>query len=728
MFDAILNPQFVGQKEISWFLSITKDAFFIIDDKGKIQLCNPAVTEILGYSSEELEGQFIYELFPSPLKETVLENLTKVVGEDTPFSFPSVIIGEGGSCIRVKWNMTYNKKAEKLIVVLQEMSPKESSSDLISDKYEPILKHAEDAIDILDIDGKALKVNKEFERLYGWTNEEVQGMHLPIIPSHLQDEFQVLKGRVLKGERIVNHVTFRQRKDGAYFPISLTISPLYDEDKICAFLATTRDITYQRNIEEELLKQTNLLDQTNQRLEQIIESILDGFFAVDTDWNFIYVNHILEEIWGIRKEKLVGENIWELFPSIVGTIYEEKYRSSMKTKNPLRFKAYSEGLKKHYEICTFPFHDGLAVHIRDIHEQQVTLEKLQESEENIRQITENTKEVFCIHKADHSGVVYLSPAYENIWGVPVDSISYNDPTRYIEMVHPEDQEKYENFRLSDATSYQELEYRIVRPDKQIKWVRWRRHPAYQAQNNEKRVISICEDITELKEKELLLSKWDKLGVVGELAAGIAHEIRNPLTAIKGFIQLIDEQTKGQYTRIILGELERIESIINEFLLLAKPHQEMQFQNTHIHDILNEVRVLLEPEALLHSIRIDLLLGDHLPIICCESKQLKQVFINIMKNAIEAMSDGGTIKISSEIVDEEFISVKICDEGIGMPKERISKLGEPFFSNKEKGTGLGLMVSFKIIENHGGFIQFESEEGKGTEVDIRLPVSSARCKQ
>ncbi|GMB08022.1 cache domain-containing protein [Thermolongibacillus altinsuensis] len=229
-------------------------------------------------------------------------------------------------------------------------------------------------------------------------------------------------------------------------------------------------------------------------------------------------------------------------------------------------------------------------------------------------------------------------------------------------------------------------------------------------------------IDSIQQSEELLRKSEKLAVVGELAAGVAHEIRNPLTSLKGFIQLLKEGERNQaYFDIIEAELERLNEIVDEFLLLGKPNA-IKKAYSHVSEMLQHVMKLLEGQALLHHVTVQCSVDEQLPPLYCDENQLKQVFINIIKNAIEAMPNGGMLRIEAK---RRLDSILICftDEGCGIPKERLSTLGEPFYSTKEKGTGLGLMVSFKIVEAHGGKMKIHSEEGKGTTVCLLFPISS-----
>lgn len=234
------------------------------------------------------------------------------------------------------------------------------------------------------------------------------------------------------------------------------------------------------------------------------------------------------------------------------------------------------------------------------------------------------------------------------------------------------------------------------------------------------IICTSRDVTELRQTEERLRRTDKLTVVGELSASVAHEIRNPLTSLKGLVQLLKmEDEKHQlYYQIMLDELDRINHIVSELLLLAKP-QQIKFTKADLQMILNGVISLLKSEASLHNIQIEFAVQEQEAIIECEPNQLKQLFINILKNAIEASSAGDLVAISLDVTDNH-VTVRVKDQGCGISKEFLERIGEPFYSSKEKGTGLGMTVSFKIVQSHNGTIKFLSEPDKGTEVIVQLP--------
>lgn len=239
--------------------------------------------------------------------------------------------------------------------------------------------------------------------------------------------------------------------------------------------------------------------------------------------------------------------------------------------------------------------------------------------------------------------------------------------------------------------------------------------------NKEAVLSIGKDITVKKaQTERLLQKSEKLAMLGQLAAGIAHEIRNPLTSIKGFIHLLKSSNLDEeYFDIVFSELERIDSIVGEFLVLAKPSV-VTFVEQDVKELIKDIVTLINTQSILNNVQIFVEFDSDLPMISCEKNQLKQVFLNLIKNSIEAMPEGGNIDVKVKEKEEGKISIKVIDQGIGIPKERMPTLGEPFYTTKEKGTGLGLMTCFKIIEGHQGQLTIQSKLNEGTTIEIILP--------
>ena len=264
-----------------------------------------------------------------------------------------------------------------------------------------------------------------------------------------------------------------------------------------------------------------------------------------------------------------------------------------------------------------------------------------------------------------------------------------------------------------------IEYKIVRLDGSVFDAEIKGTPT----NFEHQYVQhmIIRDITKRKKTEEVLINSERLTIAGKMAAGIAHEVRNPLTAIKGFIQLMKEQLEqNTYLDIIQSEIDRIEFILSELLLLAKPH-DLEFEEEDLITLTKDVKTLISTQAILKNIRIEIVNDyENLPIRC-NKNHLKQVFINFLKNSIEAIENGGFITIEIKKYSVNQVRIIFKDTGKGIPQHLLKCIGEPFFTTKENGTGLGIMISKQIIENHKGSVHINSDE-KGTIIEVILPLT------
>ncbi|WP_052737792.1 GAF domain-containing protein [Bacillus sp. SA1-12] len=344
--------------------------------------------------------------------------------------------------------------------------------------------------------------------------------------------------------------------------------------------------------------------------------------------------------------------------------------------------------------------------------------KLKESQERFQQIAKNIKEAFWMYDLNDEKLLFMSAAWHDISGRTFDDYNEN-PSLWLSSIHPDDLDDTLD-HIKNSKERVEFECRLFHTNGTMRWIRHRIVPIKNKEGSIYQIAGVAEDITDAKLREDLFRKADKLAAVGQLAASIAHEIRNPLTSIKGFMQLINE-TQFPYQELLLTELKQIENFINEILLLANPHQETKREKKKMYKILQEVLTDVKDQASLLNIQFSLKGADPSVSILCDVSQIKLVLRNIVDNAIEAMPSGGTISIELGKENNEFIYVLIKDQGIGIPEERLNKLGEPFYSNKEKGSGLGLMICYKMIQNHKGTIEFRSQVNIGTKVKIILPI-------
>lgn len=258
------------------------------------------------------------------------------------------------------------------------------------------------------------------------------------------------------------------------------------------------------------------------------------------------------------------------------------------------------------------------------------------------------------------------------------------------------------------------------------------HPLYDEESCFAGMLYLIEDITQLQSLKKQVLANNRLATIGEIAAGSAHEIRNPLTSIKGFLQMLSTQPPegrayGQdYIQLMLKEIDRINSLVGEFLLLSKPRQ-IHRQSVQPLQLLEEIRPMIENEARLHNIELVIDRAEKsYPAVFVDSKLMKQVLLNLCKNAIEAMGEQGTLTLQIiPLIQQRQLQIRICDTGPGIPTAFFEQIFEPFFSTKEKGTGLGLPICKEIMKELGGEICLDSSSEEGTIFSVYIPIASSR---
>jgi signal transduction histidine kinase len=237
---------------------------------------------------------------------------------------------------------------------------------------------------------------------------------------------------------------------------------------------------------------------------------------------------------------------------------------------------------------------------------------------------------------------------------------------------------------------------------------------------------------ELKQSQNLIRRADRLSSLGQLTAGLAHEIRNPLVAIRTFTQLLperyeDNEFRTSFQSLALKEVDRICGLVNDLLSFARPStSNVSLEN--LNEIVDGIGRILEGGAKEKGVQIYRRLTTNLPKIYIDKEQIKQVCMNVILNAIQAMEHGGVVEVSTRLFTkddaEQFIQVGVRDSGVGIPKHDLENIFNPFFTTKKDGIGLGLAISNQIIQEHGGYIVVESQVNKGTTFLINLPLKAA----
>ncbi|WP_199614593.1 PAS domain-containing sensor histidine kinase [Paenibacillus alkalitolerans] len=574
-------------------------------------------------------------------------------------------------------------------------------------------------------EGDWLKVNSALCKITGYSKQELLSTNFQSIThkDDLEDESRLTK-QTLEG-KIDNFQLLKRyyHKQGHIVWVILNVSLVRENaGKPLYFIVQIQDITDYKNAEMLLL-------QNQQRYKSLIEHYPDLVLAISLDGDILIVNDACEKVTGYTKEE-----ISRIKPILLGHetgLYRKQFQLAIKGQ-PQEFEdtmVHKQGHLLNLRITYVPIIvdekiEGVYSIIKDVTQYKKATERLLYHEEIYELISKHARDVILYSTPD--GITnYVSPAIKSILGYePEEWIGKSSKQFW----HPDDANDFDGANIFHSSDFNIFSYRVRHKESHYVWIETTVKAIRDEHGALQYILEIGRDITERrrleeerKEAQQMMLNSEKLSVAGQLAAGIAHEIRNPLTAIKGFLKLLErkiDHEKPHYFEVIGSEINRIELIINELLILTKP-QAAEYEVKDVRVILEQVILLMESQALMENLEINRIIDDTELVVLCEENKLKQVFINIMKNAMESMDNGGEIIITAR-KDGDKINITLTDQGCGIPEEQLSKLGEPFYTTKEKGTGLGFMVSKKIIESHNGTIHVSSKINEGTKVEITLP--------
>lgn len=524
-----------------------------------------------------------------------------------------------------------------------------------------------------------------------------------------------------------------------------------------------------RELEDRIQHRTADLQESEAKLQAILNFAPEVMYVKDMDGRHILVNQAFLNFFNCSLEEVIGKTNREFFsPDIAELLDANDYlltstgqfhqqEENIRIGGNLhiflsnKFLLYDrEGLP--YALC------GIST---DITDRKHTEQALQQSEEKFRQLAENIPSVFWISNADCSEILYVSPAYEKIWGRTCESL-YRSPTNFFQAIHPDDQPKVATFLTNQAEGYDE-EYRIIQPDGTLRWIRDRAFPIRNAEGQVYRLAGLAQDITDRKlaEEALYRSNTELARATrlkDEFLANMSHELRTPLNAILGMTEGLQENVFGEINDRQLGALQTIErsgfhllELINDILDVAKIEAgqiELDPVPTPVAPLCHSSLSFIKQQALKKHIQLDVHLPPHLPDLLVDQRRIRQVLINLLNNAVKFTPSGGRITLEASpcpIADlhpnsdqsdqndapaQNFLRIAVTDTGIGIAPEQINKLFQPFIqvdsalNRQYTGTGLGLALVKRIVELHGGQVGLTSQVGVGSCFSIDLPCVAA----
>ncbi len=606
-----------------------------------------------------------------------------------------------------------------------------------------------DGVISTDSDGLVTHMNAIAERLTGWKESEAKGKTLDTVfhiinESTRQPVDNPVKKVLAEGRTVgfANH-TILISKDGRETPVADSGSPICGSDgNVHGVVMVFQDQTREHERQEAIQK-------SEQRYRSLFTEMKEGFAlheiicntdGIPVDYKFITLNPAFEELTGFRAEDTVGHTIKELDPDIEPD-WIERYGTVALTGVPAVFENYTASLKKYYHVVAFcPQKGQFAVLFTDITERKATEAHIFDEKERLN-ITLASIADGVITTDLQGNIVMMNRSAEILTGWSSDDADTHNVNDVLHI-----------FDENNKTAYNELVDQIVKAGKNVEFtnattlytkngtmhsVELCGAPIRNAEGIMRGVVIVLRNVTEKKKLMENMLRAQKLESIGVLAGGIAHDFNNLLGGIFGYIDMAIDSVENCKYNEVSGQLTKAMNVFNrakaltmQLLTFSKGGLPVRKTQDLTPIIRNSVQFALSGSNIIPDIIID----NSIYKCDCDENQIAQVIDNIVINAKQAMPLGGKLIIKAENVDAEklppemtpvnqmYIHISITDQGIGMPKEILSRIFDPFFSTKQTGHGLGLATVYSIIKRHDGNISVESEQGIGSTFHLYLPAS------
>jgi PAS domain S-box-containing protein len=709
------------------------DCIAQLDRDGRYLAANPATAESLGVPLKELIGRTVFEVMPEDIAQQRFQNMKRVLNEWRPQIFEDERGGRHFHHMLIPLKTPDQREAIQAITRdITETKQAEEAVKRNRQLLESILESAPDGVYLSSLDGVFLYGNRRAEEIIGYTRDELIGsnfLELGVVPEEeLEKAARLLESSQAERPTGPDELQLIRRDDSrVWTEINTTTIKRGEETVVIGFV---RDITERKEAAEALRR-------SEERYRTILEEMEDSYFEVDLGGHFTFVNNATCRALGYSQKELISMSYKQFTAQedveAVFRVFNEVYRTGI-PKRGFCWKTLSkDGTRRLAEHSAFPLrHErgriiGFRGVGRDMTERRETEEKLRQSTENYRALFDSsvigtvvlngeTGEILISNEAG-AMMLGLGSTKEAIGLNLLDFILGQDRERVLEIARAEP--------LGQELSHTHEFRAITREGKEI----WVSITATRITHEGKLagLISFA-DITEQKLQRERLVMTDRLASVGELAAGTAHELNNPLTSIIGFSQLLMQKQVPDDIRedlkLINSEAQRAANVTRNLLTFARKHAPVK-QPNQINSVIEDVLGLREHMQKMNGIEVERHLASDLPELMVDYFQMQQVFLNVIINAEYFMIEAhgrGTLTVNTRQQGDTVV-VSVTDDGPGIPAEHLARIFDPFFTTKEpgKGTGLGLSICHGIVTEHGGQLYVRSQLGKGATIFVELPV-------
>ncbi len=720
------------------------DGILVCNGKDQIVFANQVAAEITGYPQDELLGKGLAALFGHEnrvLLEDIRLNKRKY---GQKFCTEIQIITARGDTREAEVWIAPAKSNGKMqtYVYLRDITERKRFESQIresEERYRSLFERVQHGIFISTKKGKFLDCNPALLEMLGYQDKE-EFLKIDIardlyVNPEDRRTFQKLVER--NGFAKDFEVEFK-RKDGQRITILLTADPIRDEEgEIIGYQGLNIDITERKEMERRV-------EEAGKKFQKISEMGEDGIIVIDEGNRVIFANSMATELTGYSKQHLLRMRFTDLLNARDRRFLAEMHDQvgldeSKRLCTEMKILTAGGGAKE-AEVCITIARPergtmNTYVYLKDISERKKMVNEIRRTNEFLTRLIASSGD--GIIAADMKGdIIIFNKAAEELLGYRAEEVM--GKINIVDLYPPGGaKEIMSQLRSEEYGGVGKLvpqQVTLVHKSGEHIPIQLSASLVYEAGGQELCSVGFFTDLRprirmekELEETHLQLVNSEKMASLGKLAAGIAHEINNPLGGILIYSSLMREElheadSRRQDLEKIVQETTRCKDIVKSLLEFSR-QTEPKMEPVDVNKAITDGLFFLEKQALFHNIKIVKNLASLLPMVRGNPGQLKQVFMNIIVNAAEAMPGGGTLTITTApSADQKAVSIDFADTGEGIPRENLTRIFDPFFTTKEpgKGTGLGLSTSYGIIDEHGGRIDVKSEVGKGTTFRIEFP--------
>ena len=590
--------------------------------------------------------------------------------------------------------------------------------------------------------------NDRVEEIYGYPEEELLGKPASFFyPSDIsQSEFTGEVSTAIRKHGLFRSTSRFQKKDGSFADIEYSLSQIPGKDPV-ELIAVARDVTERKRAEE-------ALRQREEYFRSIIENAQDAIVILNRDGTVRYESPAITRLLGIDPQDRVGMNPFEdIHPDELkeaAKFFDQLVSNPGSTVRTEIRGQHADGSWRTLEIIgqnllDNPAVSGIVANIRDVTEKKAAEEALQESEAHYRLLADNVTDIICTLDMNLQ-LTYISPSITHQTGYTVEELTARSleevflPPDSVELIRKTltEETAAENMGQKDPGRSRTLEMELNCKDGSTIWTEaeatFLRDPGGQAVG----ILAVLRDISERKQAEEERKRLEqqlqlagRLAAVGELAAGVAHELNNPLAAVQAFAQLLSdkddlEETVKSDVETIYREAQRATRITANLLRFARRNRPEK-QLVSLNEAVEKSMELHAYRMNVNNIEVVTELEPDLPMTMADSDQMHQVFVNIITNAEQAMTEAhgrGRLSVKTQKAGK-MIQITFTDSGPGISEDNLKSIFDPFFTSKDvgKGTGLGLSICYGIVQEHGGYIYAKSKPGEGTTFTVEIPIVS-----